>query len=627
MIVGNITHKGEDCSMSDNEKIKCVFYCRVSTKTDDQINSFENQQKFFYDFIEKNKNKYTVYKSDTNENEGIYPDKGISGTLLHRKSFEKMLWDCGLDCHEYSYTVDTRTDVDDKTYSIEYKDYKIQYNENAKEPKFTEIIVKSTSRFARNIMVTEILRKLMSIGVYVTFLDINKSTRNPDDLIIIQFFQQFDEMFSRDLSKKLLMANQQSAENQILRSNGNILGFKYLSRKVTKKPNNELKIVEKEAYIVRMIFRLYLGCFKVENEETPNEMTMCDFKCSSCDIFHNLTTMDGIGFRMILHTLNNIYKFRTRKGKEFKQTTLKHIMVNEKYAGYLNNRKYDHGTIFDKNNTPQIREGYEIVYRPDLIEPIISKELFDLCTDKRIVKAGDTTGIFKGAASKFKGFIKCSNCGEVYTHNKSNDGKGYYNCKTKKQKGMKVCNNINIFDTQIEDKMSKLANGELNKLITSENIKVISVLVKEIEDKLKFIEQNRNTKEVATLQTAIEKDKRALQRLITDKAMADYPELFDAPIMEITNRLKTTTDKYDRLTKKPKIYIDECVALFNTCQEIISMSETMQEKYTEDELKELIECFNIYGEPVRIKGLWQSPTPIIEVVFKTTATAKNLTNK
>ena len=41
-----------------------------------------------------------------------------------------MLWDCGLDCHEYSYTVDTRTDIDDKSYTVEYKDYKIEYNEH-----------------------------------------------------------------------------------------------------------------------------------------------------------------------------------------------------------------------------------------------------------------------------------------------------------------------------------------------------------------------------------------------------------------------------------------------------------------------------------------------------------------
>lgn len=609
-----------------SEKVKCVYYCRVSTNSDDQLNSINYQKDFFKDFIDRNKDKYTVYKNESNMFTGIYDDKGISGTLLHREKFEHMLAECGLDCKEYKYKVYTRTDVDDGKYSIEYKDYQIQYNENAKNPLFSDIIVKSTSRFARNIMVTEILRKLSAIGVYVTFLDINKSTRNPDDIMIIQLFQQFDEMFSRDLSKKLLLANKQSAENQILRSNGNIFGFKYLSRRITKKPNNQLKIIEKEAYIIQMIFRLYLGCLKVENEDNPDNMSDCNFECSACTIYPNLTSMDGIGFRMILHTLNNIYGFKTRKGKDFKQTTLKHIMENEKYAGYLNNRKYEHPTIFETSGKIKIREDYELIYRPDLIEPIISKELFDLCTKKRTVKAGDSTGIYKGKATKYKGFIRCGNCGNVYTHNVSNDNKGYYNCKTKKQKGMKVCNNINVFDTQIEDNINELCNSELNDLITSENIRVVNVLVNEIIDKLDFIERNRNPEEVSILKDSIEKDKRALQRLIIDKAMADYPELFNEPITEINDRLKNTTEIYDKLTKKPKTYIEECLTLFNTCNEIIDSSENMQETYTEEEIRELVECFNIYGEPIRVKGLWQSPKPSIVPVLKVTATARKLTN-
>lgn len=613
-----------------SEKIKCVFYCRVSTKSDDQLNSFENQQKFFNDFIEKNKDKYSVYKSDINNQTGIYADRGISGTLLHRENFEKMLFECGLDCLEYSYTVDTRTDIDDKSYSVEYKDYKVQYNENAKNPKFTEIIVKSTSRFARNILVTEILRKLSAIGVYVTFLDINKSTRNPDDLIIIQFFQQFDEMFSRDLSKKLLLANRQSAENQILRSNHDIYGYKYISRRVTKEPNNRLEIIKEEAYIIRLMFRLYFGCFKVVDEQNPQPMDNCNFNCPSCTINKTLKLEDkpeeGLGFRKLLYVINSIYKFRTRKGKEFKQTTIKHIFENEKYAGYLNNRKFDHGTVFAKNNTPKIREDYNLVFRPDLVPPIISKELFDLCVDKKNKKAGDTLGRFIGVPTKYRGFIRCGNCGEIYTHNISNDNKGYYCCKTKRLKNKDACNNINIFDYQIEQKIQELAAGALNTLITSENVDVISALVKVIEDKLDFIERNRDTDEISTLHDSLERDKKALQRLITDKALADFPEVYDTPISEITSRLKDNTAKYDKLSKKPKEFIDECLELFTTCNTIISMSETIQDTYTEDEVRDIVECFIIYGEPIKIRGVWQPPNPRIKVELKTTATAKRLTN-
>jgi len=608
-----------------SDKIKCVFYGRVSTKSDDQLNSFENQEKFFHDFISKNSDKYEIYKSASNNNTGIYADKGISGTLLHRENFEKMLWDCGLDVQQFEYEVHSKTDVDGKTYAVEYKDYLVKHNENATNPAFEEIIVKSTSRFARNIMVNDILRKLSANGVYVRFLDINQSTRNPEDIMIIQFFQQFDEMFSRDLSRKLLAANKQSAEKQILRSNSKLYGYKYISRRNTKKENNYLKIIDDEAYIIQMIFRLYLGCFKVEDNEAPRDMIKCNFSCSNCSIYKELISTDGLGFRNIVDTLNNVYNFRTRKGKKFKQTTIKNILNNEKYAGFLNNRKNDHGTVFETRSSPRIRENYDLVYRPDLIDEIISKELFDLCIEKKKIKAGDTSGVFKGKSSKYKGLLRCGNCGEVYTHNKSNDNKGFYNCKTKKQDGIKACNNINVFDSVLEEKINELAKGDLNNLITSENIQVISVLIKEIEDKLDFILRNRDTDEIHSLSKEISLSKKGLKRLITERAMSDYPEIHDELIEEFKEKLDAYTTKYEKLSKKPLTYINECSILLSTCKEIISSSENMKNRYSEKEVLSHIQHFTVYGEPEKVNGVWQSPKPIIIPVLKTTATAKKLT--
>ena len=112
------------------------------------------------------------------------------------------------------------------------------------------------------------------------------------------------------------------------------------------------------------------------------------------------------------------------------------MFENEKYCGYLNNGKWNHGTVFNYFSSPKLRENYKDIlqYRPDLIDPIISIELFDLCTAKRLVKAGDTTGKFKGVHTKYKGKIYCGKCGNVYTHNTASDAarSGYYNCKTKR---------------------------------------------------------------------------------------------------------------------------------------------------------------------------------------------------
>ena len=61
------------------------YYARVSTDKDDQLNSLENQSKYFREMISENKNWNLV---------GEYIDEGISGTqVLKRDNFLKMIND------------------------------------------------------------------------------------------------------------------------------------------------------------------------------------------------------------------------------------------------------------------------------------------------------------------------------------------------------------------------------------------------------------------------------------------------------------------------------------------------------------------------------------------------------
>lgn len=64
------------------KKIRVAAYCRVSTKEDDQLNSYAAQVEY-----------YTGYISGKAEWEfvGIYADEGITGTKLRRrKDFNRM---------------------------------------------------------------------------------------------------------------------------------------------------------------------------------------------------------------------------------------------------------------------------------------------------------------------------------------------------------------------------------------------------------------------------------------------------------------------------------------------------------------------------------------------------------
>ena len=99
---------------------RVAAYCRVSTDSDDQVNSFLNQVRYYTDFIRS---------SDSMELVDIYADEGITGTSLNkREEFKRMLKDARLG-------------------------------------KIDRIYVKSVQRFARNSLeCLESVRKLTDYG-------------------------------------------------------------------------------------------------------------------------------------------------------------------------------------------------------------------------------------------------------------------------------------------------------------------------------------------------------------------------------------------------------------------------------------------------------------------------------
>ena len=583
------------------KKIKTVCYCRVYTSSKEQFNSFENQKEFFEKYIREHP-EYELYKSKECPT-GIYADRGISGTHFNRPQFELMLKAAGILIQKTEYVNLPKKDSEGQEMLVTYKEYTSTFSKEP--PQFTLILVKNTSRFARNIIITDIIRKLSTVGVYVKFLDIDKSTENESDLTIIQFFQTLDEMFSRDLSRKLLSANQQSRDNQILRSNYDLFGYQYHKRK-NRTENNYLTIIPKEAEIVRMIFRLYLGCFYVDpyGKDKPS-MPPCDFKCSECPIKENLQGNSGMGFRSIMQTLNDVYGFKTRKGKRFAQSTLKHIFENEKFAGYLNNGKWDHGPLFNKHTSPKLRENYKeyLHYRPDLIPPIISLELFDLCTAKRLGKADIWGNYFRGKPTEYKGKLYCGTCGWVMTHNIGNNGNGLYNCRNKKLNGSHHCSNGNIYDYQIKEIIERLCNGELYEIINQRTILFIGTVINLIEDKLDFIRRNRDDAEVEELHKKITDYTNGLSNLYLQKALSTTdPTAIQITIDRLEAELPQLKEEYAKKTKKPAQLLKECADLKRLCYTGLAAMENPKTTYTEEELWEKVEKFTVYSEVQKIRG-------------------------
>ena len=141
-------------------KIKRVAaYARVSTESDEQANSFENQVEEWTRRILENPN-YKLVK--------IYADEGISGTSLRgREGFQEMIRD-------------------------------------AKAGKIDLILVKSISRFARNTVLTiQTIRELKECGVEVYFDNENIWTFDPKTEFMLSIISMMAQEESRHISENV----------------------------------------------------------------------------------------------------------------------------------------------------------------------------------------------------------------------------------------------------------------------------------------------------------------------------------------------------------------------------------------------------------------------------------------
>lgn len=185
---------------------RVAAYCRVSTGSDEQLNSLKNQLEFFESFSKKNGYKLV----------NLYADKGISGKCAkNRPEFIRMLSDSENDL-------------------------------------FDILLVKDISRFARNTVdfLTGI-RQLRSNGVEVRFLSSAQTVLGESEFVLTLFAALAQEE-SCNLSKRIIFGKLQGAKSG--RPASCIYGYDH-------KPGYDFKINETEAKTVKMIFQMYISGF------------------------------------------------------------------------------------------------------------------------------------------------------------------------------------------------------------------------------------------------------------------------------------------------------------------------------------------------------------------------------
>lgn len=332
-----------DARTPEKVKLRVAAYARVSSDSDDQINSYLSQVNYYTSYISSNEDWELV---------DIYADEGISGLEARKRDdFNRMLADC-------------------------------------RAGKIDRLLVKSTSRFARNTKeYIQYMRELLRLGVSIYFEKENIDTGKMTSEQVAQIYGAFAQMESTNHSSNMRLSMRLRMENGEFLPPSAPYGYRLDTEE------REMKIIPEEADVVRYIFSAYLS---------------------------------GQGKDDIAKELNALGVERGKDRERWHPFTVDYILTNISYTGdELWQKSFATDTIPFRQVPNRGQKPKYFV--EDCHEPIISKEDFErvqvlMATRRAQFQSGGRTG-----GSVFKKRIVCGSCGRV-CRRKAIRGKTYWVC-------------------------------------------------------------------------------------------------------------------------------------------------------------------------------------------------------
>ncbi len=435
---------------SSKEKIKVAAYARVSTNSEEQNTSYEAQVNYYQNYIE-NKYEWAFV--------GVYADEGISGTNTKRRaSFNRMI-------------------------------------EDALDGKINLIITKSISRFARNTLDTiKFVRKLKDKGVEVFFEKENLWTLDSKSELILTIMASIAQEESRSISQNVTWGKRVSFQKgKVSFAYSRFLGYE--------KKDGKIVIVEEEAKVVRLIYRMFL----VEGQ-TPIAI-------------RNYLTEQGI---------------KTAADATWRSHVILSILTNEKYKGdALLQKKYTENFLEQKmvKNTGQVPQYYVENSHP----AIIDKDMWEM-VQIEIKRRREMVGGFS-SANLFAGKIKCADCGGYYGrktwHSNSKYRRSIYRCNKKYEEGKDKCKTPHLSEEEIKEKFLIAYNITIKDRERVKN---------DLKDVLKLITSSKGIdKEIKEIDAELITLTESINKLIQDNSKTKNG------IDEFDKRLKELRIRYDDL--------------------------------------------------------------------------------
>lgn len=451
---------------------RVAAYARVSTDSDEQFTSYEAQVDYY--------TRYIMSKPEWMFS-GMYSDEGITAVNTRRRDgFKQMIADA----------LDGKIDL---------------------------IITKSVSRFARNTVDSLVtIRKLKEKNIEVYFEKEGIYSLDGKGELLLTIMSSLAQEESRSISENVKWgARKRFADGKISVAYSTFLGYEKGDTDGT------LRVVEKEAEIVRLIYRMCL------EGKTPTT------------IARKLTQK----------------KIPTPARKEkWHPSTVLSILTNEKYKGDALLQK-TYTADFLTKETKVNRGEVPQYYVQDSHEAIVSREVFDLVQEE--LERRKNGGVQSSSVNLFAGRLICGECGSFY-------GAKLWHSTDRYRKTVHQCNHK--FTNERKCSTPHVDEHQLKRAFVSSFNELFSEKAELMNEYEQIISELSDTSSIERKLRALETE----QGMIADQLQGSMSESISIDQSDYNQR-------YDSLFKRYEAITSEIEALSSELTESRSRSELLRE--------------------------------------------------
>lgn len=476
---------------SRKRKLKVAAYARVSTDTEEQLNSYATQCEYYREKITSNPDYEFV---------AVYSDEGVTGTSIkNRDGFNQMVKDA----------LDGKIDL---------------------------ILIKSVSRLGRNTVDNlNAVRALRAKGVEIFFENQNMGTLDPSSEFLITLYSSLAQEESRSISDNVGWSKKKLFEKGVFAlPYKQFLGYE-------KGPDGKPAIVEKEAKIVRRIYKLFL------HGSTPRSIAQ-------------ILTDEGI-------------PTPSGRNSKWSSTTVSSILQNEKYCGCALLQKCFVPDFLTHKSVPN-KGQLQQYFIEDSHPAIIPRETFELVQHEFRVRESTKRAT---RISVFSGRVICGDCGgafgsKVWHSNDERYRKEVYRCNKKYDKSKEVCQTPHITEQEIKDNFIKV----VNRMVDEEDFLDAKETILE-----HFAPDPKKADKVLTLQAKAANIESQVEMLINSSAKDGNMELFQRQYDLLREEHDSLLEEIDALELEIRDREVKRIKIAEFYESIKSLRGTVQE-YSDD---------------------------------------------